>query len=161
MSPQGLSKGKLLALVPGLQQCWEELRFLIQDVLKAVGLVDLANSLARSGDKRPEDISRPEEPEPPLNLLELYGQDARQFGLLSAEDECRLARQMEAGRQAERQLAQLTPSDVRCGELRRTIVAASDARQALIEANLRLVLYVARRYHGRGLDPLDLVEARS
>jgi RNA polymerase sigma factor (sigma-70 family) len=79
--------------------------------------------------------------------------------LLVAEDEVRLARSIEQGNVAEAELASargITP--VRRVELVRQIRHAEQAKQQFIRCNLRLVISIAKRYTGRGLDLLDLIQ---
>ena len=88
-----------------------------------------------------------------LYLDEVAGHD-----LLTADDEVRLARAMEAGRQATVRLetAKL-PSQERFA-LRRAVHQGEEARAEFIRSNLRLVISIAKKYTGRGLDLLDLVQ---
>jgi len=88
-----------------------------------------------------------------LYLDEVAGHD-----LLTAEDEVRLARAMEAGRQAAVRLeTEKLPSPERF-ELRRAMRKGEEARAEFIRSNLRLVISIAKKYTGRGLDLLDLVQ---
>lgn len=75
--------------------------------------------------------------------------------LLTAQDEIALARRIKDGRQAARLLSEGTPD----GELRERVRDGRLARGRMIEANLRLVVAVARRYAHRGLPMTDLVQA--
>ncbi len=80
--------------------------------------------------------------------------------LLTARDEVILSRAMEAGRRALRRIetegAGLTPAER--GVLDRAVATGEDARDAFIRANLRLVVSIAKRYTGRGLDLLDVIQ---
>ncbi len=88
-----------------------------------------------------------------LYLDEVSGHD-----LLTAEDEVRLARVIEAGRQAAVRLeTEKLPSQDRF-EMRRAVHHGEEARAEFIRANLRLVISIAKKYTGRGLDLLDLVQ---
>ena len=96
-----------------------------------------------------------------------YGDDALgrylngigEYDLLTAEDEGELARLIEDGRAAERRLAS---GEALEAEARHDLIAAvargADARAAFIEANLRLVVSIAKRYRGTGMPFLDLVQ---
>src|SRR5205823_2782992 len=80
--------------------------------------------------------------------------------LLVADEEVTLARQREAGQSAAVQLiAQgTTLCDEQVVELNLLVEAGRQAQQRLIECNLRLVVSIARRYVGRGLALLDLIQ---
>ena len=89
----------------------------------------------------------------------LYLDEVSSHELLTAEDEVRLARAMEDGRRAEIRLAsedELTPMDRR--RLSVLVEAGEEAKMTFIRSNLRLVISIAKRYSGRGLDLLDLVQ---
>ena len=73
-----------------------------------------------------------EESAPAADPVRTYLKEIGGVSLLSAKDEVRLAKLIEKGDQ--------------------------DAKNALIEANLRLVVSVAKRYMGRGLNLLDLIQ---
>ncbi|MGW4870186.1 RNA polymerase sigma factor [Streptomyces chartreusis] len=77
--------------------------------------------------------------------------------LLTADQEVDLARRIEAGLYAERLLAEGRPGR-HAEELAFVIEDGRRAKAHLTEANLRLVVSVAKRYTGRGLDFLDLVQ---
>ncbi|OXY91664.1 RNA polymerase subunit sigma-70 [Streptomyces diastatochromogenes] len=79
--------------------------------------------------------------------------------LLTAEQEVDLARRIEAGLYAERLMSETPDLDPR--HRRELAVLAEDGRRArthMIEANLRLVVAMAKRYTGRGLQFLDLIQ---
>jgi RNA polymerase nonessential primary-like sigma factor len=79
--------------------------------------------------------------------------------LLSAQQEVELAKRIEAGVFARHILdtsAQLTPS--RRTDLGRLVRDGQQAKNHLLEANLRLVVSLAKRYTGRGMPLLDLIQ---
>ena len=93
------------------------------------------------------------------DTIGLYLDEVSTHSLLTAEDEIRLSRTMEHGRRAAIQLEtdpDLTSEEAR--RLRRIVEQGEEAKIAFIRANLRLVISIAKRYTGRGLDLLDLIQ---
>jgi RNA polymerase primary sigma factor len=78
--------------------------------------------------------------------------------LLNAEQEVNLARRMEAGLFAEAKLASQHVVPAMQAELTMLAGDGHRARNDLLEANLRLVVSIARRYAGRGVLLLDLIQ---
>ena len=79
--------------------------------------------------------------------------------LLTAEEEVNLAKRIEAGLFAEYKLA--SEADLTDGSRRELELVAEDGRRAkahMLEANLRLVVSVAKKYSDRGLSLLDVVQ---
>ena len=120
----------------------------------------------------PEAEPEPDEPERPLReevssgpSSDLFRQYLREIGripLLTAVEEVDLARRVEAGLFAEEKLNGTPDLDTLDSQLAvdldRLVVLGRIAKRRLIEANLRLVVSVAKRYVGRGLTMLDLVQ---
>ena len=88
----------------------------------------------------------------------LYLRDVRRYTLLTAEEEVVLAETREIGEAAAERLRTLPADDVQRAELEPLALAGAAARRRLIECNLRLVVSVARKYAGRGLPLLDLIQ---
>jgi RNA polymerase primary sigma factor len=103
----------------------------------------------------PEEAVTPEQ----LDSAEaLYMRDIRRYQLLTAEEEVNLAETREVGEAAAEQLRRLSPHDLRRAELEPLAARGAAARRRLIECNLRLVVSVARKYTGRGMPMLDLIQ---
>ncbi|WP_443078722.1 RNA polymerase sigma factor [Streptomyces sp. NBC_01497] len=93
------------------------------------------------------------------DLLRQYLREIGRVRLLTAVEEVELARRVEAGLFAEHKLETVPGLDERLAlDLDRIVVLGRMAKRRLIEANLRLVVSVAKRYVGRGLTMLDLVQ---
>ena len=96
--------------------------------------------------------------------VRMYLKEIGKVNLLTSDEEVQLAQDMGAGDAAKEQLAELeeddsiTLSDEELKELRRLVKRGEAAKQRLAEANLRLVVSIAKRYVGRGMLFLDLIQ---
>ncbi len=96
---------------------------------------------------------------PSSDLFRQYLREIGRIPLLTAAEEVELARRVEAGLFAEEKLSTTPDPESRLAlDLDRLVVMGRMAKRRLIEANLRLVVSVAKRYIGRGLTMLDLVQ---
>ncbi|MFF4499687.1 RNA polymerase sigma factor [Streptomyces sp. NPDC001401] len=96
---------------------------------------------------------------PSSDLFRQYLREIGRIPLLTAAEEVDLARRVEAGLFAEEKLSTAPSLDSQLAlDLDRLVVMGRMAKRRLIEANLRLVVSVAKRYVGRGLTMLDLVQ---
>lgn len=103
--------------------------------------------------------SRADTSGPSSDLFRQYLREIGRIPLLTAAEEVELARGVEAGLFAEEKLAgTLDPDSQLALDLDKLVVMGRMAKRRLIEANLRLVVSVAKRYVGRGLTMLDLVQ---
>jgi len=88
-----------------------------------------------------------------------YLQRAGRAALLTAEQEVELAKDIESGLYAAHLLADSTPRGRReTRELRAIAMLGQRAADALLEANLRLVVSIAKKYVFHGMDLLDLIQ---
>ncbi|GGX86359.1 RNA polymerase principal sigma factor HrdA [Streptomyces fructofermentans] len=96
---------------------------------------------------------------PSSDLFRQYLREIGRIPLLTAAEEVELARRVEAGLFAEEKLRLAVDLDSQLAlDLDKLVVMGRMAKRRLIEANLRLVVSVAKRYVGRGLTMLDLVQ---
>jgi RNA polymerase primary sigma factor len=94
-----------------------------------------------------------------LDSIQNYLQEIGRVALLTAAEEVELAERMERAAAAAARLA--TETNLRPeqrAELHGDVVAGQEARRHLIQANLRLVVSIAKKYVGRGMSLLDLVQ---
>lgn len=92
------------------------------------------------------------------DTIGLYLKEVSRVPLLTAEEEVELAQRIERGRMAREELARGNVNMRRRQELRRLIEDGWAAREHLITANSRLVISVAKKYMGRGVPFLDLIQ---
>ncbi len=92
------------------------------------------------------------------DTIGLYLKEVSRVPLLTANEEVELAQRIERGRMAREELARGNVSPRRRQELRRLIEDGWAAREHLITANSRLVISVAKKYMGRGVPFLDLIQ---
>ncbi|MBV9872601.1 MAG: sigma-70 family RNA polymerase sigma factor, partial [Frankiaceae bacterium] len=101
---------------------------------------------------------------PTTDLVRVYLTDIGRVALLTAEQEVELAKRIEAGLYASEKIRQADAKEIAKipVKLRRDLqMVAADgarARNHLLEANLRLVVSLAKRYQGKGLTLLDLIQ---
>ncbi len=92
------------------------------------------------------------------DTIGLYLKEVSRVPLLTAEEEVQLAQRIERGRMAREELARGKVNNKRKTELRLLIEDGWAAREHLITANSRLVISVAKKYMGRGVPFLDLIQ---
>ncbi len=124
----------------------------------------LANGKALKPEEEEEEISPHAAPlfdlsnVPIDDSVGLYFREMGQQGLLSAVEEVNLAMEIEAGKEAEARRADEILSPDELDDVANLCEIAEAARAHLIRANTRLVVSIAKKYRGRGLQFLDLIQ---
>jgi RNA polymerase primary sigma factor len=91
--------------------------------------------------------------------VQLYLREMARTALLTAEEEVDLAKRYEAGLEAERLIGEAKKLPIkRRRQLNQVDRDGKRAKERLVQANLRLVVSVAKRYQGQGLPLLDLIQ---
>jgi len=124
---------------------------------EGVEVVDAAHEDAEP----PPGAEQAEEARRPVtgDLVRIYLREIGRVPLLTAEDEVELAKAIEAGLFAEEKLhGGFALGGAERADLALLVHEGIRAKQRLIEANLRLVVSIAKRYIGRGLGFLDLIQ---
>lgn len=88
----------------------------------------------------------------------LYLKEMARVPLLTTEEEVRLAKLLVKGEEAERELAKNSHDPEERARLEKIIEEGKAAREHLIKANTRLVVSIAKKYMGRGVPFLDLIQ---
>ena len=150
----------LLQVLPESDDDIDAAAFAADDALEAEWSNDF--SLDESGaprDKTREAVLSVDARDIPINnFLKLYIQDTSQQRLLTGDEEVDLAKQIELGNAAREMLEQTGLPMADREALTAVYNQGEDARGLLVRANTRLVISIARRYFGQGLDFLDLVQ---
>jgi RNA polymerase primary sigma factor len=90
--------------------------------------------------------------------VRMYLQEIGQVSLLTAQQEVELAKAMEAGNRACQALQKESLTSEERQAYRKLIEAGNEARRHLIQANLRLVVSIAKKYTSYGLTMMDLIQ---
>jgi RNA polymerase primary sigma factor len=90
--------------------------------------------------------------------IRLYLDEIGHYELLTKDGEVRLARRIEAGAAARAELGNQAGMRTRHRELEALVRDGEEARRQFVQANLRLVVSIAKRYQASGLPLLDLIQ---
>lgn len=88
----------------------------------------------------------------------LYLKEMSRVPLLSSDEELELAKRIETGRSARHEANKQSASQTRRTEMENRVSEGVQAREHLIKANTRLVVSIAKRYIGRDVPFLDLIQ---
>lgn len=90
--------------------------------------------------------------------VKIYLKEIGRVPLLTADEEIVLAKKMKEGSLAKKRLSTEELNDEETKELNTAVKEGAAAKKRLSEANLRLVVSIAKRYVGRGMQFLDLIQ---
>ena len=121
---------------------------------------DAAGKLVKRRRRRAERMAEKYETGPTGDTVRMYLKEIGRVGLLSGDEERLMAQRIEAGNLAAGKLDEMAGSldSVEERRLLREVQVGQRAKSDLIQANLRLVVSIAKRYSGRGMQFLDLIQ---
>ncbi len=127
-------------------------------VLQALGAAGVTVVEPQDDDPAPAADESPAQAGPTSDPVRLYLKEIGKVPLLTAELEVDLAKAVEAGLFAAEKLLQPGLSQAERRDLELVQLEGVIAKRHLVEANLRLVVSIAKRYVGRGMLFLDLIQ---
>ncbi len=156
-----LTKQELMSVLEGEENAEQELEQLA-DTLSKMGVVVLDPEEDLPAEPIVDDALAGQRGRstPTNDPVQMYLREIGRVPLLSAEEEVRLAKAIRAGQEAAERLEaegdRLTPQEYR--KLHLEVLRGDIARRHMIEANLRLVVSVAKRFSGHSISFLDLIQ---
>ena len=132
-----------------------------EDIEDAELLAEVAEDLEAEEEEEPAvPVVRPEEAERlgDLDALGTYLREIGRYPLLNAAQEVELAKRIENGVKSSKRLSKDAVAATKKRELQRTVRDGEMAKHDMVQANLRLVVSIARRYRATGIPLLDLVQ---
>lgn len=121
-------------------------------------LDQVEEELESEADEQIESVLELDGPEVTSDPVRMYLREIGRVNLLTAEEEVTLARRIQQGVLATGKLEKDSPDATKSRKLKRLKYEGEQAKRRLAEANLRLVVSVAKRYMGRGMNFLDLIQ---
>jgi RNA polymerase primary sigma factor len=146
----------------------ERLRLHYHEVMEDPNLAEESEDSEAEDEVEEQELVRPETilpavkavPGESIDAVGLYLKEMSRVPLLNTEQEVSLAKRIERGVKAEKQLGKLNGHTAPKSKthLMETIADGKAARDHLIQANTRLVVSIAKKYLGRGVPFLDLIQ---
>jgi RNA polymerase primary sigma factor len=169
-------EGELEEAAPGAEDLTDEVEALGAEVVEVVEATDVETEEPTEEDKKSGDFVWDEEESEALrqarkdaeltasaDSVRAYLKQIGKVALLNAEEEVELAKRIEAGLYAAERLRKVAEAQQELAtqmrrDLRWIVRDGERAKSHLLEANLRLVVSLAKRYTGRGMAFLDLIQ---
>lgn len=131
--------------------------FKVIDILSDLNISIIPDNLEENINEIDEDIYRTDD----KSITNIYLRDIGTVKLISKEEEVELAKEIENGKLASTEIDKLDiNSDKKIyDDLVYKIEKAEIAKNKLVSANLRLVVFIAKKYVGRGMPIQDLIQA--
>jgi RNA polymerase primary sigma factor len=157
----------ILAAFPEAEESLDEIEDILVTLIEAdVEIGDLeekgeqsaSSSEGRQHDGHDADNGAPLDAIRVDDSIGLYLKEIGQVPLLTREEEISLAKRMEAGKNARAKLREDGVTGTSRAELEAVARDGANAREHLVRANSRLVVSVAKRYMGRGVPFIDLIQ---
>ncbi len=158
-----LTTDDLIEVYPDITQDAERMEaFVVMLRRRGVAILDHDDSSCGEEEGHPSDLNPFADLSPISSddTIGLYLKEMARVSLLGVDEEIQLAQRIEAGRAAQKELQKSNGScpQARRQELEERVQEGSSAREHLIKANTRLVVSIAKRYMGRGVPFLDLIQ---
>ncbi len=158
-----LTTDDLIEVYPDITQDAERMEaFVVMLRRRGVAILDHDDSGCGEEDDHPSDLNPFADLSPISSddTIGLYLKEMARVSLLGVDEEIQLAQRIEAGRAAQKELQKMNGScpKARRQELEEQVQDGNLAREHLIKANTRLVVSIAKRYMGRGVPFLDLIQ---
>ncbi len=165
-----LTMGEVLEMFPDPEERLEQLEEVFMRLNEAgIEVYDEKEDTSESGILEESLLHEVEEPQIDPEALDLSGissddtvglylKEMARVPLLSLEEEVELAMKLCAAQEAKRELRRDGHDPEERARLERIIEEGRQAREHLIKANTRLVVSIAKKYMGRGVPFLDLIQ---
>jgi len=164
-----LTTGDILEVMPETDDLVEQIAT-VHQLLQEAGIdvyedkIDPNTALPEDDDESDTEDAEEDEDEYELtgvasdDTVGLYLKEMARVPLLTTSEEIMLAKQLRRGREAAKRLIRTGPESRRRTTLQQHIETGRLAREHLIKANTRLVVSIAKKYIGRGVPFLDLIQ---